>query len=89
MKRFNRDYMNNAEPRRVSTAAMTVIDRLQVEYKPHEQVMGAAATFLILAEHFGIPAQEIFTATKNLMNGMDGKRPEFAAVMDYVKHEIK
>jgi hypothetical protein len=81
--------MNNAGPRRVANAAMTVIDRLQIDFKSHEQVMGVAATFLILAEHFGIPAQEIFTATKNLMNGMDGKRPEFAAVMEYVKHEIK
>lgn len=79
--------MNNADPHRVASAAMTVVDRLQ-SYHPAEQIMGVAALFLILAEHRGVPAQDIFTATKNLINGVDGKRPEFRALQEYVKHEL-
>jgi hypothetical protein len=79
--------MNNADPYSVSQAAMTVLDRLQ-NFPPAEQIMGAAAMFLILAEHRGIPAQDVFTATKNLINGVDGIRPEFRAVAEYCKHEL-
>lgn len=79
--------MNNADPRTVAQAAMTAVDRLQ-SFPAAEQIMGAAALFLILAEHRGIPAQDIFTATKNLINGTDGKRPEFRALAQYVKHEL-
>lgn len=84
---MNLDRMNNADPYRVSQAAMAVLDRLQ-NFQPAEQIMGAAALFLILAEHRGIPAQDIFVATKNLINGVDGKRPEFRAVTEYCKHEL-
>lgn len=84
---MNTDRMNNANPHTVASAAMAVVDRLQ-NFPPADQIMGAAALFLILAEHRGIPAQDIFTATKNLINGVDGKRPEFRALAEYVKHEL-
>lgn len=87
MPRLNRDVLNMAGPRDVAMASMTVLDRLQ-DFRPEIQIMGAAAVFLELADHIGIPAQEAFTATKNLINGDDGKRPEFRAISAYLKGEI-
>lgn len=84
---FNRDLFNNADTRRVGNAAMTIIDRLQ-HFRPHEQMHAAAVVFLVLAEHWGMSAQDAFTATKNLINGAEGKRPELAAVEQYVKEEL-
>ncbi|MER9646771.1 hypothetical protein [Mesorhizobium sp. M0199] len=66
---------------------MTVLDRLQ-DFRPEIQIMGAAAVFLELANLLGIPAQEAFTATKNLINGDDGKRAEFRAITAYLNGEL-
>lgn len=86
-RRFNRDTMNSASPKEVALAAMTAADRLQ-DFKPEIVIMGAAVLFLTLAEALDIPAQEVFTATKNLINGDDGKRAEFAGLEAYVKEDI-
>lgn len=86
--KLNRDALNMADPAMVARAGMTVIDALQVQFHPHVQAMGAAAAFLSLAEHYGIPAQDLFTATKNLINGVDGKRTEFKAIDAYMEGEL-
>lgn len=88
MAKINLDKINNAQPADVAKSNFVVIDRLQ-SFEPHIQVLGLAATFLILAERFGVDAQTIFTVTKNLMNSKEGLRPEFVAVKDYVENEIK
>lgn len=85
---MNLDKINNAEPADVAKSNFVVIDRLQ-SFEPHIQVLGLAAVLIILAERFNVDAQTIFTVTKNLMNSKEGLRPEFAAVKDYVKHEIR
>ncbi len=82
------DKINNAKPADVAKSNFVVIDRLQ-SFEPHVQVLGVAAVLLLLADRFGVDAQTIFTVTKNLMNSKEGLRPEFEAVRDYVKHEIK
>lgn len=87
MPRFNRDVMNMAQPKHVAGAAMGVLNAIQ-DNRPEVQIMGVAATFLSLAEHLGIPAQEAFTATKNLINGDEGKRSEFRALDAYMAGEI-
>lgn len=87
MLRLNRDTMNMAAPVLVANASMTVLDRLQ-DFPAEIQIMGAAAVFLELAEHIGIPAQEAFSATKNLINGDDGKRAEFRAITAYLQGEL-
>lgn len=84
---MHRDLLNNAKPDRVSRAMMEAIDRLQ-NYQPHEQLMGVCALFLFLSQAWGIPAQDVFTATKNLINDADGKRPEFAGIETYIKKEL-
>lgn len=79
--------MNMAKPQDVSRTALTVLNALQ-EVRPEVQVMGAAVVFLELSEHLGIPAQDVFTATKNLINNQDGKRTEFRAVRAYIEGEL-
>lgn len=86
MPTHNRDVMNMAKPRDVAQASMGVLNAIQ-DHRPEIQIMGAAAVFLQLADHLGIPAQEAFTATKNLINGDDGKRPEFKAIDAYMNGE--
>ena len=83
----HRDAMNMADPKEVANSAMTVVDRLQ-DFNPAVQAMGAAAAFLSLAEHLKIPAQDLFTSTKNLINGVDGKRVEFRAIDAYMEGEL-
>lgn len=85
---MNRDLFNNADPRRVAQATMSVIDATQRGFQPHEQMHAMAAAFLMLAEHWSVPAQDLFTATKNLMNDQEGKRPEFSAVAEYMRNEL-
>lgn len=87
MHKFNRDVMNSAQPSAVSTVALSVLNVLQ-DSRPEVQVMGAAAVFLFLAEHLQVPAQDVFSATKNLINDQDGKRVEFRAVEEYLKGEL-
>lgn len=82
------DKINNADAKRVASASISVIDRLQ-NFKSQEQVMSAAVVFLTLCDHFKVKAQDVFTTTKNLMNEKHELRHEFAAVRDYVKYEIK
>ena len=88
MPKFNRDVMNMAQPQEVSRAALTVLNTLQ-DTRPEVQIMGAATVFLSLAEYLGVPAQDAFTATKNLINDQDGKRVEFRAVQAYLEGELK
>lgn len=79
--------MNMASPRQVAGATLQTLNGLQ-DFPPEIQIMGAAAVFLQLAEAMNIPAQEVFTATKNLINGQDGKRPEFLMIDDYIQGEL-
>lgn len=87
MPRLNRDRLNMASPQAVANSAMTVLNGLQ-SFSAEIQIMGAAAVFLELAEHIGIPPQEAFSATKNLINGDDGKRAEFRAITAYLQGEL-
>jgi len=86
---FDRDRMNQAPARKVASAAMTVIDALQLRFTSEQQVLGTAAVFLILCERFGVEPQDAFTATKNLMNTVTGKRAEFEAVADYARFDMR
>ena len=89
MARIDYDGLTNADPKAVAKAAMQVIDRLQL-HKSHIQAAAAAAVFLVLCDHYRVSAQDVMTATKNLLfDERQGKRPEFVALRDYVRYEIK
>lgn len=85
--KLDRDLLNMTGVKPAANAAMAVIDRLQ-DYPPHVQVVGLAAGFLSMASHLGIPAQDVFTVTTNIINDQEGKRPEFKAVDAYLKGEV-
>lgn len=85
--KLDRDLLNVTGVKPAANATMTVIDRLQ-DFPPHVQVVGLAAAFLTMATHLGIPAQDVFTVTTNLINDAEGKRPEFAAVDAYLEGEV-
>jgi hypothetical protein len=85
---IDRDKLNNADAEKVAKATMTILSRLQ-DFPTHEQVLASAALFLTMAEHHRVKAQDVFTVTKNLMFGKDRMKPEFAALLDYVKYEVK
>lgn len=87
MPRLDRDALNNANPKAVAMATLQTLMGLE-NHPPHIQVMAAAAVFLSLADHLGIPAQEAFTATTNLINDTEGKCTEFRALDAYMKGEI-
>ncbi len=86
-KRINRDVMNMAGLGEVARASMTTLNALQ-DFRPEIQILGAAAVFLSLADHLGIPAQEAFSATTNLINDDNGKRSEFQAIVAYLEGEL-
>lgn len=86
--KLSRDRLNTADEAQAAVAAMEVIDRLQTR-PPEEQILAACSVFLILCEHYGLPAQDAFTVTKNVINGASKKQiPEFRAVQQYVKEEL-
>ena len=85
---FDRDRMNNMHPRPVANAAMQTIDALQRHHLAEAQVMGLAAAFVLMCERYDVPAQDVFTASKNLMVASEEDRTEFKAVRDYMKYEV-
>lgn len=86
---MNRDLYNNAPAKDAARVAIDVIDRLQ-NYQPHLQMHGLLIAFLAVADHWGMPIQEAFTATKNMLaDPIDGDRPEFRAVKRYVAEELR
>lgn len=84
---LDKDKMNLADPVLVGRGAMSVIDALQ-DYDPETQVMGMAASFLLLCNRFKQRPNDVFQTVQNVMNGVEGKRPEFEAVESYLAGEI-
>jgi hypothetical protein len=82
------DKINNADSEKVAKATFTILDRIQ-HFPAHEQVLASAALFLVMAEHHKVQPQDVFTVTKNLMFEKTRMKAEFAALLDYVRYEIK
>lgn len=84
---INRDLMNMAPVKASATSTMTVIDAVQ-DLPAHLQLIAITATFKLMIERFGMPAQDAFAVTDNIMNHAQGRREEFAAVRDYLENEV-
>lgn len=84
---LNHDRLNSMPIDVAGQAAMQVIDTLQ-RYPREAQVLGSAAVFVLLCERFGINVQDVMTVTSNLMHHAEGRRPEFAAVTEYLAREL-
>lgn len=86
--KFNPDVFGNVPARESAQAAMSVIDALQ-QFRPEVQLAGLAAAFKLAAERFDCRPTDAFTVSGNLMNDVEGKRPEFRAVAEYMEKEWK
>jgi hypothetical protein len=84
---MNLDKFNNSKLRESASSAFALLDVNQDE-PAHIQLHAAAAYFLLLCEHHDLPPQDVFIATKNLMNHAEGPRPEFRAIRAYMEGEL-
>ncbi len=73
--------------RSMANAAMAVLIAIQ-DLPQHEQVAAPAAVVLLLAEHFGLTPQDIFTPITNIMVHAETRRPEFRAVAMFIEEEM-
>ncbi len=88
MTRIVHDRMVNAAPLPVSRAVMAVANGLQ-DYTPEQQVMGAAAFFLMISEAYSASPQEVFTAVKNMIRADKYEAlPQFNAAKQYIEKEL-
>jgi hypothetical protein len=83
----NRDQLNNADAEQVARAGITILDRMQ-NHPQHIQPLALAAAFLVLSDHLRVPAQDLFTVTKNMLTE-EQNIAEFKALKDYVRYEIR
>lgn len=84
---MTRDNLSNIKVRKAANAAMLVIDTMQ-KLPQEEQIAGLSAAFLLLADRVKMSPQDMFSFTTSIMNHADGRRPEFAAVAQYMDMEL-
>ncbi|MDO8839671.1 MAG: hypothetical protein Q7V31_12160 [Parvibaculum sp.] len=84
---MNRDLLLSTPTRTAASRTMQVIDGVQ-DYQPHEQIVALAATFLLLCERWNTDPRDALRITDRIINHAEGKRPEFAAVRDYMEGEL-
>jgi hypothetical protein len=87
---IDRDRMNSADKGEVATACVRVFDAIQSLPK-HVQLLGLAAAFTLMANASRIPAQDAFSATKNLMyDPLTRSRtaPQFQAMDFHLRTEV-
>lgn len=79
------DRINHVTPRKVGNVAMAVTDAVQ-DFKSEEQVVGAAAFFILLCRRYRVDAGQMFQVASNVM--ADDGRPEFSGVSMYLENEL-
>lgn len=83
-----RDQLGNASLPHAAQAAMSVADAIQNFPAKGVRLMGLTSAFLLAADESGIPVPDLMSMARNCVNHAEGRRPEFAAVADFIKHEI-
>jgi hypothetical protein len=92
MARFlvDRDKLNQAPRSEVAAACVSIFDRIQ-DWGREKQLLALAASFVLLADASGIPAQDVFAASKNLMADpmtSTGLAPQFQAMRFHLNTEV-
>lgn len=80
----------NAPRSEVARACVLLFDRIQALPKEH-QLLALAGAFVLMASAFKFPAQEAFTAVKNLMadpNTSTGLGIQFDAMKWHLEDEL-
>lgn len=86
----DRDQLNNADRRKVARLCVHIFDRIQ-GWNKGEQIAALATAFLLLCTASGVPAQDAFTAAKNLMHDpltSSGIAPQFQAMRYHLNTEV-
>lgn len=81
----------NADRLTVARLCVMIFSAIQNHRSKEEQLLALAAAFLLMAETAGIPAQDAFTAVKNLMaDPLHADRVEhrFAAMKYHLETEL-
>lgn len=84
---INCDLFANVDRRAAANAAFSVLDALQ-RFSPEHRIVGLTAAFVLLAEHLGVRPLNVFEIVSNVMRDAMGRRPEFAAIEQYLKNEL-
>lgn len=83
-----RDALGNTRLSEAANVAMAVANAVQSIPSKGARIAGTAAAFLILLEESGMPAPDVLGMARNIINHAEGRRPEFAAVTDYIREEV-
>lgn len=83
-----RDLTANCTTRDAAQCCMAVASAIQANPDRGARLMGLATAFLMAAEASGLPVPDLMGYARNCMNTAEGKRPEFAAVNNYIEEEI-
>lgn len=91
--RFDRDRLTCVNPSRVANAAFCVIDSLDRAFRPEERIAGLATSFILLADHLGVPGQDVMQTVSNVIHANDSdplsQLRQFDAIRDYLRHETR
>lgn len=83
------DKLNSANSHTTSQATMAVTDAVQ-RFQPEEQVLGAAAFFLLVCEVYGIyPGTALATVSNMIRGNKIAARDQFNAARMYIEEELK
>lgn len=83
------DKLNNANSHKTSECCMAVTDAVQ-RFRDEEQVLGAAAFFLLLCDVYGVYPGTVLTTISNMINSDKiAARDQFNAAKMYIEKELK
>lgn len=82
------DLMGNCPVDSAARACMAIANGVQHERHKGARLMGLASAFLIAAEEAHLSVTDLMTMARNCMNHAEGRRPEYAAVTEYINKEI-
>lgn len=84
---MNVDALNHAPVLDTCRGAMAVINAIQ-DLPQGVQEAAITAAFVLMCEVKGLRPTDLFTVSGNIINHAEGKRPEFAAVSQYIREEL-
>lgn len=81
------DKLNMVGLRKVGNVCMAVTDAVQ-DYTKEEQIVGAAAHFLLSCKTFGVEPGEAFRVAERVIKARHEGRPELIAAEQYIRNEL-
>lgn len=84
---LDNDKLHMVGLRKVGNVTMGITDAVQ-DYTKEEQVVGAAAFFILLCKTFGVSAPEMFGIADRVIKARNKDRPELIAAEQYMRGEL-